>query len=361
MRLLISAPALGAEEREAVAAVVAGGQLAAGPQVAAFEQEFAAFCGATHAVAVSSGTAALHLGLVAAGVQPGMRVAVPAFTFAATANAVLAAGAVPVFVDVGDDCCVGIEQLEATHVGSVDAIVPVHLYGQLADMPALRAWATARGALVVEDACQAHGAREASGALAGARAPAAYSFYATKNMTTGEGGALVTSDDAIAESVRLLRNHGMRVRYQHERFGLNLRLTDLQAAIGRVQLQRLPDFTARRRANAAAYDELLAERTPLRRHDEGHVFHQYVVRVPSRDDVRAALATAGIGADVYYPVPLHHQPAFAAYSTELVLPHAERLAREVLALPVHPGVTPDDARDVARAVVRTVRQLEQAA
>ncbi|MDP9398637.1 MAG: DegT/DnrJ/EryC1/StrS aminotransferase family protein [Actinomycetota bacterium] len=361
MRLPISAPALGAEEREAVAAVVAGGQLAAGPQVTAFEREFAEFCGAAHAVAVSSGTAALHLGLVAAGVRPGMRVAVPTFTFAATANAVLAAGAVPVFVDVGDDCCVGLEQLEAPHVGAIDAIVPVHLYGQLADLPRLRAWAAERGAVVIEDACQAHSARDASGALAGAQAPAAYSFYATKNMTTGEGGALVTSDDGVAESVRLLRNHGMRVRYEHERFGLNLRLTDLQAAIGRVQLRRLPEFTARRRANAAAYDELLADRTPLRRHAEGHVFHQYVVRVPARNAVRAALAAAGIGADVYYPIPLHHQPAFAAYSTGIVLPRAERLAQEVLALPVHPGVTTEDARGVASALLQALRQVERAA
>ena len=176
--LPISAPQIGLEERAAVARVLEGGQLAGGPEVAAFEIEFAAFCGARHAVAVSSGTAALQLALAAVGIGPGSRVAVPALTFAASANAVLALGAVPVFVDVGEDCCVAAEHLDAPHVGRVDAVLPVHLYGQLADLPALRRWAAHTGAAVVEDAAQAHGARDGQGCAPGAAAPAAYSFYA---------------------------------------------------------------------------------------------------------------------------------------------------------------------------------------
>lgn len=349
----IARPQIGPEEEEAVLRVLRSGRLAQGPEVAAFEEEFAALCEAPHAVACSSGTAALQLALLAHGIGPGDEVIVPAFTFAASANSILACGAGPVFCDVReDDFCLDVLDAEKRLTTATRAIMPVHLYGQVADMDAVEGLARLRGLIVIEDACQAHGARS-RGRPAGSFATAAFSTYATKNVATGEGGLVTARSDEVAERLRLLRNHGMTERYVHSTFGLNLRMTELQAAIGRAQLAKLPRAAARRRENAAFYTrELLGIEgliLPPERLGAEHAWHQYTVRIPERrDGVHERLLAAGVGAEVYYPTPVHLQPAFRA--DRVSLPVSERLATEVLSIPVHPSLTDEERATVAKAL-----------
>ena len=351
----IAAPDIGPEEEEAVLRVLRSGHLAQGPEVAQLEAEFAAACGVKHAVAVANGTAALHAALHAAGVQAGDEVLVPAFTFAATANAVVAVGAVPVFVDIGDDFLIDLDHAQTLVGERTTAIVPVHLYGLMADMAGVSNLASARGLAIIEDAAQAHLAKR-GGAFAGATGLGAFSLYATKNMTSGEGGLVTTNDAGTADAMRRFRNHGMEIRYQHDEWGLNLRLTDIAAAIARVQLRKLDDANARRRSNAAYYT---ANLSPMFRpqpvpEDAFHIYHQYVVRVDPvlRDVVLERLRSEGIGADVHYPSPVNRQPAFRHLRND-GCKHAFEASREVLALPVHPLVT-DTARsrvvDVANSL-----------
>jgi dTDP-4-amino-4,6-dideoxygalactose transaminase len=351
----IAAPDIGTEEEEAVLRVLRSGHLVQGPEVERLEEEFAAACGVDHAVAVASGTAALHAALWAAGVRSGDEVLVPAFTFAATANAVMAVGAVPRFVDVGDDFLMDLDHAEALVGERTTAILPVHLYGLMADMARVTEMASRLGLAVIEDAAQAHLARR-EGRVAGASGVGAFSFYATKNMMCGEGG-MVTSDDAdVALAVRRLRNHGMESRYVHEEWGLNLRLTDLSAAIARVQLRKLEQFTARRRSNAAYFTANLSSfyRPQPVPPDAFHVYHQYVVRVDARhrDHLLDGLRSRGVGADVYYPSPVNHQPAFSHLQQHDTCPRASTAAGEVLALPVHPAVDEE-----ARAKIVDVANL----
>ncbi|MFA5891134.1 MAG: DegT/DnrJ/EryC1/StrS family aminotransferase [Actinomycetota bacterium] len=348
----ISRPQIGPEDEEAVLRVLRSGRLAQGPEVEAFEGEFAALCGVPHAVACVNGTAALHLALLAHGVGPGDEVLVPTFTFAASANAVLACGARPVFCDVReDDFCIDVEAAGARAGRATRAVMPVHLYGQVADMDAVSALAEAHDLAVVEDACQAHGATY-KGARAGSFATAAFSLYATKNSMSGEGGMVTAQDDETTHRLKLLRNHGMEQRYVHLTFGLNLRMTDLLAAVGRVQLSRLLAGNARRRANAEFYAAALQgiEGLILPREMPGResAWHQFTVRVPGRRDaVLERLRADGVGAEVYYPTPVHLQPAYGP--DPVSLPVAERLAREVISIPVHPALT-----DVERETVTTV-------
>ncbi|MEO5679235.1 MAG: DegT/DnrJ/EryC1/StrS family aminotransferase, partial [Acidimicrobiales bacterium] len=267
---------VGNEEQEAVRAVLAGGKLAQGPKVAELEASFSLLVAGRECVAVSSGTAALHLALVAHGIGAGDEVIVPSFTFAATANAVCLAGAEPVFADIDPATyCLDPTAVAAAVTSRTAAIMPVHLYGQPADMGALRSVARRHGLLVVEDAAQAHAAAD-DGRPAGALGDAAaFSFYATKNMTTGEGGMVVTADRQAARRVRLLRNQGMERPYEHEVVGYNLRMTEIAAAMGIVQLGRLPGFTEKRQANARVLDEALAGHPsvipPARRAGAAHV------------------------------------------------------------------------------------------
>ena len=340
---------VGEEERAAVDRVLRGGQLAQGPEVAAFEQEFArALVDGWECVAVSSGTAGAHLGLLAAGVSPGDEVIVPSFTFAATANSVALTGATPVFVDIEPTTfCLDPKAVEAAVTPRTRGIMPVHLYGHPADMAALSDIARRHGLDVFEDAAQAHGAA-IDGRLVGTFGQfAMFSLYPTKNMTSGEGGMVSCATPEIARTLRLLRNQGMDRRYENEVIGFNYRMTDVHAAIGRVQLDRLPDWTKTRQSNAAFYDaHLNGVTTPRVRTGYTHVYHQYTVRVgDERERFAKALADEhGVGSGIYYPTPVHRLPS---YSLGLDLPETERAAATVLSLPVHPAL---DAHDLDRIV-----------
>jgi perosamine synthetase len=354
----VAQPAIGEEEIAAVVRVLRSGGIAQGPEVAAFEDEFSSLTGGRTAVAVNSGTSALHLGLLAAGIGPGDEVIVPSFSFAATANAVVLAGADPVFVDIRPDTfCLSPEAVDAAITGRTAAIMAVHLYGHPAAMDALGRIARVHGLLLVEDAAQAHGAALGGQPVGAMGDVAAFSFYPTKNMTTGEGGMIVTGDAETARRARLLRNPGMEQRYRNEIVGFNARMTDIAAAIGRVQLRSLPMWTARRRANAAVLDEgldsVVGVKTPRTAADVEHVYHQYTIRVPEdRDAFVERLRGAGVGAAVYYPTPIHALPSFGL---DLDLPETTRAAREVLSLPVHPQLDQDALQTVVEAVTREVR------
>jgi len=345
----IAKPPIGDEERAAVDRVLRSGSLAQGPEVEGFEQEFAALVDGRHCVAVNSGTSALHLSLLAAGVQPGDEVIVPSMTFAATANAVRLVGAVPVFVDIEPQFfCIDPAAAAAAITPRTTAIIPVHLYGHMAAMRAITELAERHHLLVVEDAAQAHAA-SIDGKPAGAWGTVgSFSFYPTKNMTTGEGGMLVTADAAIARTARLLRNQGMERQYENEIAGFNLRMTDIAAAIGRVQLRRLPGMTERRRENAARYRELITTVTvPQEAEGARHVYHQFTVRSAERDALQERLAAAGIESRVYYPVPVHRLPA---YGQDRPLEHSDRVAAEALSLPVGPHVSLEEVDTIAAVV-----------
>lgn len=344
-------PLIGADERAAVDAVLASGMVAQGPQVAGFEDEFAQVVAGRHCVAVNSGTSALHLALLAVGVRTGDEVIVPSFTFAATANAVRLAGATPVFVDIeADSFCLDPAAAEAAITARTRAIMPVHLYGHPADMTRLGEVAARHGLWIVEDAAQAHAASWQGTPVGAFGAAGAFSFYPTKNMTSGEGGMVTTACDHIARQVRLLRNQGMEQRYRNEVIGFNTRMTDIHAAIGRVQLAKLAGWTARRESIAARYDaELTGVTVPPVAEGAVHVYHQYTVRVPGdRDGFAAALAQRGVGSGVYYPTPVHLLPSFGL--TALDLPVTAQAAAEVLSLPVHPALSDDDVDTVIGAV-----------
>jgi perosamine synthetase len=357
--IAVAKPMVGEDERAAVDRVMRSGMIAQGPEVEAFEAEFSPPVDDRHCVAVSSGTSALHLGLLAAGVGPGDEVIVPSFTFAATGNAVRLAGATPVFADIDPDTfCLSVEAAAAAVTARTAAIMPVHLYGHPAEMTGFRHLADRHGLLLLEDAAQAHLA-SLNGRPAGAWGEvAAFSFYPTKNMTTGEGGMVVTDDPVVARQVRLLRNQGMEERYRNEVVGFNARMTDMAAAIGRVQLGRLPAWNDRRRTNAAVLDQALApvEGVVIPPVAEGAVpvYHQYTIRVtgaPGRDELRRRLAAAGVGSGVYYPTPIHRLPS---YDLDLELPETARAAEEVLSLPIHPALRADEVTRVAEAVREAV-------
>ena len=337
---------------EAVCRVLRSGQLAQGPEVATFEDEFAAFLAPAgqrvHAVAASSGTTALQMTLMALGIGPGDEVVVPAFTFIASANAVRMVGATPVFVDVEEDYfTIDPAAVEAAITPSTAAVMAVHLYGQPADLDALARIASRHGLALVEDAAQAHGA-SLDRRRVGTTGVGCFSFYPTKNMTTGEGGMASTTDPALAERMRLARNHGMSRQYVYEEFGGNLRMTDIAAAIGRVQLRRLDDWNAERRRNAAWLDEhLVGVLTPAVRPRAEHVYHQYTVRCADRGAMLERLSENEVGFGVYYPTPIHRT---APYAQQTDLPVTQRLCDEVVSLPVRPGLSGWELEAVAAAV-----------
>jgi dTDP-4-amino-4,6-dideoxygalactose transaminase len=352
----LSRPIIGAEEQEAVARVLASGMLAAGPEVEAFEHEFAAYCGVGHAIAVANGTVALQLGLWALGVGAGDEVVIPSFTFAATANAVRMVGAVPVFADIDPaSFCITRETVEPVMTSRTAAIMPVHLYGHMANMPGLKELAATSGVAVVEDAAQAHGARYGNRTAGSMGAFGALSFYPTKNMTTGEGGIITTNDPELAAQARLIRNHGMQRRYYHDILGTNARMTDIAAAIGRVQLRHLDGWTKQRRANAETYRRLLSDtvQVPTEAADTVHVYHQYTIRTESRDAMIARFQEASIGHGIYYPVPCHRQP-YLAVDEPADLPETDRAAAEVLSIPVRPDLADVELDAVAAAVKGTL-------
>jgi perosamine synthetase len=344
-------PEVGAEERAAVDRVMQSGMLAQGPEVAAFEQDFSELVGGLHSVAVNSGTSALHMAFLAAGVGPGDEVIVPSFSFAATANAVALTGATPVFADIElDTFNLDPGTIEAAITPRTKAIMPVHLYGHPAAMGAITAIAEKHGLLLFEDAAQAVAASLDGTPVGAFGLAASFSFYPTKNMTSGEGGMVTTPSAELARAVRVLRNQGMERRYENEVVGFNTRMTDIHAAIGRVQLTRLAGWTEARQRHAAFFNEnLRGVITPPTAPGAVHVWHQYTVRIVDhdRDAFAESLAARGIGSGVYYPTPIHRLPSFRL---DLDLPATEAAASQVLSLPVYPSLTEDEVADIVEAV-----------
>ncbi len=347
----LSRPMIGEAEIDAVAAVLRSGRLTSGPQVEAFEEEFASTIGARHASAVSNGTTALEIALRALGVGPGDEVVVPSFTFIATANAVRLTGAEAVFADVDPfSYCVSADTVEALIGPRTVAVVAVHLYGNLADPTGLATLCHRHQLALVEDAAQALGAATETTPAGSLGTIAAFSFYPTKNITTGEGGMVTTSDPQLADRVALLRNHGSRRRYEHEMVGTNARMTEMAAAIGRVQLGRLEGWQEQRTRNALIYDAALEDvvGTPHVAEGTRHAYHLYTIRCHDRGATIGALADAGVGYGIYYETPCHRQKPYLEAGADL--PVTERLATEVLSIPVRPDLT-DAERDIVIAAV----------
>jgi dTDP-4-amino-4,6-dideoxygalactose transaminase len=353
---------LQAELDAAARRVLASGRYVMGPELEAFEAEFAAYCGARHCVGVANGLDALHLILRALGVGAGDEVIVPSHTFIATWLAVSYAGARPVPVEP-DTRTYNLDPdlLEAAITSRTRAIIPVHLYGHPADMDPINALASKHGVAVIEDAAQAQGARY-RGRRAGSLGRAAgFSFYPGKNLgALGDAGAVVTSDAALADRVRILRNYGSSVRYTHEAKGFNARLDELHAALLRVKLPRLDEWNARRQRVASLYRQALADAPALTLPSvaEGAepAWHLFVVRHAARDDLQARLAEARVGTLIHYPCPPHLQPAYAELGfARGAFPRAERMATEVLSLPIGPHVSDDEAKYVAAQVTALAR------
>ena len=352
-------PIIGAEERAAVDRVMQSGMLAQGPEVAAFEREFGEhFVNGRESVAVNSGTSGLHLGLLAAGVGPGDEVIVPSFTFAATGNTVALTGATPVFVDIEPThFTLSPEAVRAAITPNTKGVMPVHLYGHPFLADEMRAICDEYGIMLFEDAAQAHGARWGDTPAGAIGDFAMFSLYPTKNMTSGEGGMVTCSTPELARQVRLLRNQGMETQYANEIVGFNNRMTDLHAAIGRVQLTKVDAWTETRKRNAATLTAGLTDVpgvvTPAVHEQAVHVYHQYTIRVDAAE--RARIVTAlkeehQVGSGVYYPIPNHRLPSLAHFAPELDLPETERAAAEVLSLPVHPSLTAEDLDRIVAGV-----------
>lgn len=330
---------------ESVLSVLESAQFILGPAVAAFERDFASFCHTSDCVGVNSGTSALHLALLAAGVRPGDDVITVPFTFVATVAAIEYVGAKPVFVDVEPDYwTMDPSKLKAALTPRTKAIIPVHLYGQSADMDPILDFARHHGLAVIEDACQAHGAEYRGRRCGSMGALGCFSFYPGKNLGAyGEGGAVVTNDSAMAQQIRLLRAWGEETRYEHKFRGFNYRMDGIQGAVLGVKLRYLEEWIDARRRLASDYATQLAEapvRLPRERADVRHVYHLYVVRLADRDGWRAKLTEAGVQTGVHYPIPVHLQPAYRdlGYSAG-DFPVSEQAGREVLSLPIYPELT----------------------
>jgi dTDP-4-amino-4,6-dideoxygalactose transaminase len=340
----------------AFARVLGRGRYILGPEVEAFEAEFAAFIGARYAVGVASGTDALEIALRALGVGLGDEVIVPALTAAPTALAVLASGASPVFADVEPDTCtLDPARLPDVFTRRTRAILPVHLYGQPADMASILAFADGAGLAVVEDAAQAHGAEYQGRRVGTLGVLGAFSFYPTKNLgALGDGGLVATNDEALATRVRQIRDLGQDGRYNHVTYGVNSRLDELQAALLRVKLRHLEEWNQARRQRAVWYGELLTDvpglHPPIEADGRRHVYHLYVVQAERRDALRVWLGEHGIGSDVHYPLPLHRQPVFAEFAPPDGAPVAEGLAERIVSLPMFPHLTREQVEAVAEAV-----------
>jgi dTDP-4-amino-4,6-dideoxygalactose transaminase len=348
--------ALKPEIDAAVSRVLANAQFILGPSVAAFEKDFASFCGTSEAIGVNSGTSALHLSLLAAGVGPGDEVITVPFTFVATIAAIEYAGARPVLVDVEPDfLTMDPGRLEAAITPRTKAIIPVHLYGQPADMDPILAIARRHGLVVIEDACQAHGSEYKGKRCGSMGLLGCFSFYPAKNLGAyGEGGAVVTSDPGLAKQIRLLRAWGEETRYEHKCRGFNYRMDGVQGAVLGVKLRYLDAWTEARRRHAAEYQRRLADTPavpPRERRDVRHVYHLYVVRFEHRDAWRDRLTEAGVQTGVHYPIPVHLQPAYRDLGYSVGdFPVSEQAGREVLSLPMFPELTPDQIKEVALAL-----------
>jgi perosamine synthetase len=356
----ISKPYIGDEEKRAVLEVLDSGMLVQGPRVALLEERFAQLCGVKHAIATSNGTTALHVALLANEIGPGDEVITTPFTFVASANSIIHAGAKPVFVDIDPETFnINPALIEAAITPHTKAIMPVHLYGYPCDMDAILAIADKHGLVVIEDSAQAVGA-DYHGKMTGSFGTGCFSLYATKNIQSGEGGMITTNDDKIADSCKLIRAHGMRRRYYHDILGYNFRLSDLHAAIGIPQLERVEQFTSQRRANATYLNNhITTARIPRVKPGYGHVWHQYTIRVgdgshnegSARDAAVQQLTEAGIGTGIFYPIPANRQQHLLNLGLGgEAMPVAEQVSREVISLPVHPSLSQSDLAAIATAV-----------
>ncbi len=353
----LAKPLLGEEEKRAVLQVIDSGMLAQGKKVAEFEEAFAKYIGVKQAIAVSNGTTALHAALLAEGIGPGDEVITVPFTFIATANAIQMTGATPVFVDVEETTFnLDPRKIEEAITPKTKAILPVHLFGQPVNLKEMISVAQKHHLKIIEDACQAHGA-EFEGKKVGSLNTACFSFYPTKNMTTGEGGMITTNSSAVAEKARKIINHGSEKRYYHDFVGYNYRMTDLAAAIGLEQLKKLPEFNQQRRRNAQRLNQgikeikgiICAEMAP------GHVFHQYTLRVTpdyplNREQLQEKLKEKGIATAVFYPLPLHQQRAYFNQQQKKSFPVSEKLAKEVLSLPVSPFLKEEEIQYIIESI-----------
>lgn len=361
--ITVSKPIIGEEEIEAVNEVMRSGMLAQGPKVKELEESFADYCGVKYTIALNSGTAAIHTGLHALGVKEGDEVITSPFTFVASANPIIMVGGKVVFADVSEeDFNIDAKEIEKKITGKTKAIIPIDLYGQIYDYQKIKEISENTGLKILEDACQSVGAEQdgrRSGCFGHA---AAFSLYATKNMMSGEGGVLVTDDEEVAERCKQFRHHGQseKTRYEYWDLGFNYRMMDLQAAIALSQLKKIDEFNRKRIKNAAKLSEGLKGIeglvVPPVKKDNKHVFHQYTIRITegfktTREELMNYLKEKGVGTGVYYPKPLHLHPHFARLGYKPGdFPVAERLATQVLSLPVHPSLTDDDINLIIKSI-----------
>ncbi len=340
-------PLLDEKEEKAVIEILRSGMLAQGEKVSLFEENFAKFIGTKYAVTVSSGTAALYLALLALGIKEGDEVITTAFTFIASSNSILYTGAKPVFVDINPDTFnIDPDLIEEKITAKTKAIMPVHLYGLPADMDKILKIAKRHNLFIIEDAAQAHGAKIGHKVIGSFGDIAAFSFYSTKNMTTGEGGMITTNDKRLVKKIKMLRNHGMEKRYHHEMLGFNFRLTNIQAAIGLHQLKKLKAFNKVRIENARFLTKNLSGikqiQTPRVPDNYTHVFHQYTILVREgrnkRNKLAEYLSKFGVQAMIHYPIPIHKQKFIKQMLPGLTLKITEKMSNQVLSLPIHPSI-----------------------
>ena len=348
----ISKPIIGEAEKKAVLEVLESGMLVQGARAAALEEKFKELCQTKHAIATSSGTTALHIALLAHGIKEGDEVITTPFTFMASVNSILYVGAKPVFVDIDEETFnIDTKLIEKAITPKTKAIIPVHLYGNPCNMDDLLELANKHHLAIIEDACQSVGAKF-KGRMTGSFGTGCFSLYATKNIMCGEGGMITTNDDDVAHLCKMLRNHGMEKRYHHDMLGYNFRISDLHAAIGLVQFEKLSEWTATRKKNAEYLNTHISSViTPKEQPGYDHVWHQYTIRVDKGRDRDAAvkqLNDAGIGTGIFYPFPAYRHPYMVnmGYGS-LSLPVTEQICKEVISLPVHPSLTTQDLETIA--------------
>ena len=365
IKVSIAKPIIGDEEIENVVEVMKSGMIAQGPKVEEFEQKFADWVGAEYGIAVNSGTAALHTALLACGIGPEDEVITSPFTFIASGNSILYTGAKPVFADIDlKTYTLNPDAIEGLITENTKAILPVQLYGQSANMDRINEIAEKHGLIVIEDAAQAHGATCNGQKVGSIGDMSCFSFYPTKNMTTSEGGIITTDDEDLAENAKVFRAHGASVRYHHDEIGYNFRMTDIAAAIGLAQLDKIDGFNDKRIANANYLNEGLKDVdgviTPYCAYGSKHVYHQYTIRVEKgdRDDWVDIINDCGVGTGIHYPIPLYNQPIYRSLGIEGNCPNAELAADNVISLPVHPSLTKDDLDLVIEAVKTASKELD---
>ena len=365
IKVPIAKPIIGEEEINNVVEVLKSGMIAQGPKVEEFEKKFAEWVGADYGIAVNSGTAALHVALLSCGVGAGDEVITSPFTFIASGNSILYTGAKPVFADIDlKTYTINPDSIEKLITENTKAILPVQLYGQSANMDRINEIAERYGLAVVEDAAQAHGATCNGQKVGSIGDMACFSFYPTKNMTTSEGGIITTNDEDLADNAKIFRAHGASVRYHHSEIGYNFRMTDISAAIGLAQLNKIDGFNSKRIENAEYLNEGLKDVdgivTPYCAYGSKHVYHQYTIRVEkgNRDDWVKIINECGVGTGIHYPIPVYNQPVYKSLGIKGNCPNANLAANTVISLPVHPSLTKEDLDLVIEAVKKASEDIE---